>query len=121
MMIILLSGCNYTYTVGGKNEGPPKVVYKGPVPVKVFFERPLNIKYVEVGTVTAMVGSPETNRVKQIEEMQRQAASKGANGIIIVHREEDLENTAAQKELTGIAIKITDMFYLLKSWFRSKI
>ena len=121
MMIILLYGCNYSYTVGGKNKGPPQVVYKGPVPVKIFFERPTNIQYEEVGKVSALVGSPEYNWVQQIQEMQKQAASKGANGIIIVHQEGDQENTAGQKELRGIAIKITDMFYLLKSWFRSKI
>ena len=121
MMIILLYGCNYSYTVGGKNVGPPKVFYKGPVPVKVFFKRPVNIKYVEVGTVTAMVGSPEYNWVQQIEEMQKQAASKGANGIIIVQQERDQENPMAQRELTGMAIKITDMFYLIKSWFSSRI
>ena len=119
MMIIFLLGCNYT--LGGKNKGPPKVVYKGPVPVKIFFERPAKLNYVELGTVSALVGSPEYNWVQQIEEMQKQAASKGANAIIIVHQKEDQENTTTQKELTGIAIRITDRFYLLKAWIRSKI
>ena len=119
MMILLLSGCSYT--VGGKERGPLKVVYKGPVSVKVFFERPTNLRYEEVGTVSVLVGSPEYNWVQQIEKMQKKAASKGANGIIIVQQEKDQESTTAQKELTGIAIRITDRFYLLKAWIKSKI
>lgn len=114
MMILLLSGCSYT--VGGKERRPLKVVYKGPVSVKVFFERPANLQYVEVDTVSALVGSPEYNWVQQIEAMQKKAASKGANGIVIVRQERDQESTTAQKELTGIAIRITDRFYLLKAW-----
>jgi len=117
--ILLLSGCSYT--LGGKERGPLKVVYKGPVSVKVFFKRPVNLKYDEVGTVSALVGSPEYNWVQQIEKMQKKAASKGANGIIIVQQEKDQESTTAQKELTGISIRITDRFYLLKAWIKSKI
>jgi len=117
--ILLLSGCSYT--LGGKERGPLKVVYKGPVSVKVFFKRPVNLKYDEVGTVSALVGSPEYNLVQQIEKMQKKAASKGANGIIIVQQEKDQESTTAQKELTGISIRITDRFYLLKAWIKSKI
>jgi len=113
-MILFLSGCSYS--VGGKERGPLKVVYKGPVPVKIFFERPTNLRYEEVATVSALVGGPEYNWVQQIEEMQKQAASKGANGIIIVPQERDQESTTGQKELKGIAIKITDRFYLLKAW-----
>jgi len=119
MMIIFLSGCSYT--IGGKERGPLKIVYKGPVSVKVFFERPAKLKYVEVGTVSALVGSPEYNWVQQIEEMQKKAASKGANGIIIVQQEKDQDSMTTQKELTGIAIRISDRFYLLKAWIKSRI
>ena len=121
MMILLLQGCSYSYTVGGKNKGPPKVVYKGPASIEVFFARPTKLNYVELGTVSALVGSPEYNWVQQIEEMQKKAALKGANGIIIVQQESDQESTTTQKELTGIAIRITDRFYLLKTWIKSLI
>lgn len=118
LLLPFLSTCSFS--------APGKIVLTGKSypshnqPVKVFFEKPSNIKYEEIGIVSA-TGSTFILWTDLIETMQKKAASVGGNAIIIIMREKDSEASAfyhpkmgfiggssTQKNLTGIVIRIID-------------
>ena len=92
--------------------------YNGPV--RVFTSPPTDLKYEEIGWVSSSGGMiHEWTRL--IESMQKKAASKGANAIIIIKGERPNSSMATytpqygfvggsgyQKSMTAIAIRIFD-------------
>jgi hypothetical protein len=102
------------FTQTGKTYPP----YHGPV--KVFTSPPKDLKYEEIGWVSSSGGMIH-EWTHLIEAMQKKAASKGANAIIIVAGERPDSGMATytpqygfvgsrgtQKSMTAIAIRILE-------------
>ncbi len=99
--ILLVQGCATSKFVVTGNTYPP---YNGPI--KVFLSPPEDIEYEEIGIVSSSssVILPIHEWTHLIEVMQKKAASKGANAIIII-KEERAVGTG-EKNLMAIAIRI---------------
>lgn len=98
--ILLVQGCATSKFVVTGNTYPP---YNGTI--KVFLSPPEDIEYEEIGIVSSsgsLILPPQWAHL--IEAMQKKAASKGANAIIIV--KEDKSPQTEQKSLMAVAIRI---------------
>jgi len=112
IVIPLLLGCATSKFVATGNIYPP---YTGPV--KVYQSAPENVEYEEIGIVSSS-GGVIHEWTHLIEAIQREAASKGANAVIIIKEDKSrigtmsynqfglYGGTAEQKSLTAIAIRI---------------
>lgn len=114
IILIFLSSCAETkFIITG--ETYPE--WKGPV--KIFQKPPKGIKYVEVGWISGKMGGMVSDWGKILEAMQKEAAKKGANGIILVDKSRYKQATMGgsiqygfyggsydEKNLMAIAIRI---------------
>lgn len=110
---LLIQGCATGKFIQTGNTYPP---YKGPV--KVFTSTPQNIEYEEIGWVSSSGGMIH-EWTDLIEAMQRKAAAKGANAIILIQSERPNSGMITynqqfgmvggygnQKSMTAIAIRV---------------
>lgn len=80
-------------------------------PVKILMEAPKGIRYEELGWVTAR---QSTDWGDLLKSMQKKAASKGANAIILFKEEaftqadKSIRLLGSEKNLMAIAIRIID-------------
>jgi len=115
-LFLILTGCAATskFTQTGETYPP----YKGPV--KVLTEAPNDKKYVEIGWV-ASSGGMIHEWTDLIEALQKKAASKGANAIILYQADKNnismvtynkqfglIGSSGTQKSLIAIAIRIIE-------------
>lgn len=114
-IFLSLHGCATAKFTQTGNSYP---AYQGPV--KVFTSPPTGLKYEELGWVSSSGGMIH-EWTHLIEAMQNKAASKGANGIIIVAGERPntgmatytpqygfIGSQGTQKSMTAIAIRILE-------------
>ena len=114
-LIFILAGCATSkFTQTGETYPP----YEGPV--KVLTEAPKDKKYVEIGWV-ASSGGMIHEWTDLIEALQKKAASKGANAIILNQADKNnssmvtynqqfglIGSSSTQKSLMVIAIRIIE-------------
>lgn len=85
--------------------------------VKVYYERPSNVTYEEVGIVSSQGGSAHTF-ADLVASMQKEAARYGANALVLGNQQDSPQaylvgsqfgvfgGMSQQKNLSGLAIRI---------------
>ncbi|MEW6614292.1 MAG: hypothetical protein AB1401_02315 [Thermodesulfobacteriota bacterium] len=102
LVVLFLAGCVTSKFTQTGEAYPP---YEGIV--KVLTEPPKDKKYVEVGWV-ASSGGMIHEWTNLIEAMQKEAASKGANAIILNQQFGLVEGSSTKKSLMAIAVRILE-------------
>lgn len=126
LLALVLLGCaslksELTYT---SNKAYPE--YKGAV--RVFYEPPADLMYDKIGIISVMGRSKHTTS-QLLNEMQKDAAKYGANGIILVdskhhyRRTQDSGNTSYSSDRYGadpISACILNPIMTYQAWNHNK-